>query len=307
MQAHLATRLGRWTKTSDRSARAIELQKAYHQRENVKPRDDWQFSHHLETLLVSLTHDGRFTEANAIKRECEANEYQLRVPFFRLALAERDYDAALKMATPASRKGQANAKGGRGRGRSFGGGGRVDKTQSSYFAALVYLKMGNPERALPEIEVLRHAQRESKNDKRLELNLWETQGLYLCAIGEGTAGLKLLQKTVDRTKNDYSHHSWGNGAYYMEAWGIGALAANKLDVADEAFHEALAHDPGSTRAALGMQVVCERQGRSEEVERYAALARRCWTKADPGYLQVELRAMRGEKVTRPDPTRAASR
>jgi hypothetical protein len=56
-----------------------------------------------------------------------------------------------------------------------------------------------------------------------------------------------------------------------------------------------------------MQVVCERLGRSEEVERYTALARRCWAKADAGYLQVELAAMRGEKVTRPDPTRSARR
>src|SRR5262249_18723465 len=144
---------------------------------------------------------------------------------------------------------------------------RSDKTQASYLAALVYLKQGDVQRALAEIEVLRHALRDSKSDKKLELNLWETQGLYLCATGAGSAGVKLLQKAVDRTKNDYSHHSWGNGAYYMEAWGVGALQAGKLDVAEEAFHEALAHDPGSVRAALGMQVVCERQGRTEEVER----------------------------------------
>ena len=30
MQAHLATRLGRWDKTTDRSARAIELEQEYH-------------------------------------------------------------------------------------------------------------------------------------------------------------------------------------------------------------------------------------------------------------------------------------
>jgi tetratricopeptide (TPR) repeat protein len=303
MQAHLATRLGRWNKTSDRSARAIELQRAYHQRENVKPREDWQYSHHLETLLVSLTHDGRFAEGRAIIRECESANYQLRVPFFRLYLADRDYDAALKMVAEIGRGGKSPVYRPGGKGRPRASSGRGDKTQSSYLAALVYLKQGDPARALPEIEVLRNAYHNSKNDKRLELNLWETQGLYLCATGAGSAGLKLLQKTVDRTKDEYSHHAWGNGAYYMEAWGIGALQANKLDVAEEAFHEALAHDPGSVRAALGMQVVCERQGRSEEIERYASLARRCWHKADAGYLQVELAALRGEKVSRPDPSR----
>lgn len=174
-------------------------------------------------------------------------------------------------------------------------------------AALVYLRMGDPLRALPEIEVLQQSYRDNKNDKKLELNLWEVQGLYLCATGSGDAGLKLLQKAVERTKDSYSHHAWGNGAQYMEAWGAGALLANRLDVADEAFHEALAHDPGSVRAALGMQIVCERQGRTEEIPRYALLARKSWSKADPGHLQVELSALRGEKVTRPDPTRSAQR
>ena len=296
MQAHLATRLGRWQKTSDRSARAIELQRAYHRRENVKPREDGQYAHHLETLLVSLIHDGRFREAREIKKECLACGFAQREPFFRLHLAERDYRAALKIADEVRRGSQT---GGRARGR--GG----DKSLASYMAALVYLKQGDPARALPEIEVLQNAYRSRKNDRRLELRLLETQGLYLCQTSAGQAGLKLLARAVARTKDDYGHHAWGNGALYMEAWGTGALAAGKLDVADEAFHEALAHDPGSVRAALGMQVVCERQGRGEERERYAALAGRCWSKADPGLLQIELSGLRGERAGRPDPSKRA--
>src|SRR5262249_30816622 len=81
MQAHLATRLGRWDKTSDRSAKAIELQRAYHKREGVQPREDSQYSHHLETLLLSLIHDGRFAEARAIKKECETCGFNLRERF----------------------------------------------------------------------------------------------------------------------------------------------------------------------------------------------------------------------------------
>ena len=299
MQAHLATRLGRWSKTSDRSSRAIELQREYHKRENVKPNEDGQYSHHLEILLASLTHDGRFREAHAIVAECRKCGNNQRSSFFRVHLNERDYDGASKMASEVGRGGKAPAKGPKRPGRA----GTPDKSQASYFAALVHLRRGEPARALPEIEVLQQSVRDRKNDRKLELQLWEAQGLYLCATGSGPAGLKLLQKAVDKTKNDYSHHAWGNGAYYMEAWGIGALQAGKLDVAEEAFHEALAHDPGSVKASLGMQVVCERQGRSEEIVRYAALSRRCWAKADAGHLEVELLALRGEKVTRPDPTR----
>src|SRR5262249_1718626 len=147
----------------------------------------------------------------------------------------------------------------------------------------------------------------NKNDRRLELRLYEAQGLYLCMTGDGSAGLKLLQKAVEKTTDNYAHHAWGNGAYYMEAWGIGALCADKLDVADEAFHEALAHDAGSVRAALGMRVVCERQGRAEECERYASLARKCWAKADSGCMDAELTALRGEKPAPSDASKNGKR
>jgi tetratricopeptide (TPR) repeat protein len=297
MQAHLATRLGRWQKTSDRSAQAIKLEREYHRRENVKPAQDHQYSHQLETLFVSLVHDGRFTEARAIQKECEACRYDRPEVFFRLHLAARDYDAALAIA----RKMQGAPSGGRGKGRRPAR--RGDKATASYLVALVYLAKGEPARALPEIDVMREASRTRRGDQKLTERLQVVQGLYLCQTGDGAAGLKMLKKAVDKTKNDYGHHAWGNGASLMEWWGIGALAANDLAAAEEAFQEALAHDPGSVRGALGMQVVCEKQGRSEEIERFARLARRCWSRADAGHIDAELAAMRGEKGVRVDPTK----
>jgi len=105
--------------------------------------------------------------------------------------------------------------------------------------------------------------------------------------------LKLLAKAVEKTKDEYNRHAWGHGAYWMECWGIAALKANRLSVAEEAFLESLAHDAGSVRGALGMQVVCERQGRTEEALRFAELAQRCWRKADPGRIEAELQDLRG--------------
>ena len=150
--------------------------------------------------------------------------------------------------------------------------GKNDKRQASWMRALVYLKQGDCARALPEVEVLQHAAAKNKNDRQLELQLLEVQGLYLARTGSADAGLKLLARVVDRLKNDYNHHSWGNGAYYMESWGVAALQAGKYDVAEEAYLEALAHDPASVRAALGMQVLCERLGRTEEAQRFSDLA-----------------------------------
>jgi Tfp pilus assembly protein PilF len=161
--------------------------------------------------------------------------------------------------------------------------------------ALVFLRKGETDKAAAEVAVLQEAyqnQGKQRSDKNLEARLWETQGWLMCQQGNGDGGVKLLAKNVDKSKDNYQAHAWGHGAEHMERWGIGALQANKLDVAEEAFLEALAHDSGSVRGALGMQVVCERQGRTEEATRFAAVAQRCWHKADPGRLDAELAFMR---------------
>ncbi len=277
MQAHLAMRIGKWDRTTDNSSRAIEMQEAYHKLMGIKGSDsrmDWQFSHHLETLMRSLIHDGRWQEALALKRKTEGYKFDHKTQWVRLDLARRDWDSALKIANGYTK----------------------DKLTASYLRALVYLGQGDADRAAPEVNVLQEAFNAKRTDKALELRLWEVQGLLACARGE-EGGLKLLTKAVQKTKDDYGHHAWGQGAYFMEIWGAAALKLNRLDVAEEAFLEALAHDSGSARGALGMQVVCERQHRDEEAQRFAELARRCWRRADPGVLETELVALRGGTVT----------
>src|SRR5262249_21740679 len=151
MQAHLATRLGRWDKTSDRSARAIELERAYHKTMNVKPKEDHQYSHHLEILTLSLIHDGRFREAHAIKEEAEKSDIQLRQPWFRLHLAERRWKDVLKIAEHFRKS---------------------DKLTAAYLTALVYLRWGDLAQASSQVEVLREAYRERKTDSSLAYRVW---------------------------------------------------------------------------------------------------------------------------------------
>ncbi len=279
MQAHLATRLGRWKLTSDRSARAIELERAYHKEMNVKPSEDQQFAHHLEILLLSLIHDGRFAEGRAIEAEARADKVKIPKTLFRLHLAERDWPEAMKVADEIRKS---------------------DRQMATYFAALAYLKEGDNARALSEIEVLQEAfahRGSGRADRELEMRLWETQGLYLCQTGSPDPGLKLLARCVEKTKDDFNHHSWGNGAYYMEAWGGAALRCHKDVIAEEALLEALAHDPGSVRAALGLQILCERQGRGEEARRYAELARRAWGRAEVRHFDAEHAALASDTTT----------
>jgi tetratricopeptide (TPR) repeat protein len=271
MQAHLATRLGRWDKTTDRSVKAIELERAYHKEMKVKPSEDHQYSHQVETLMRGLIHDGRFAEARKLKAESQKENLRHTQVWFQLHLAERDWPAALQMARDERRK---------------------DKIGGCYNLALIYLRKNDPARAAAEVAVLQEAFQTKRFDRRLELQLWEVLGMLECQLGHPESGLKLLAKAVARVKDDYMYHAWGNGSYHMEIWGLAALGCRMYDIAEEAFLEALAHDPGCVHAALGLQVMCERLGRSEEAARYSQLAQRCWRHAAPSDLLGELEILR---------------
>jgi tetratricopeptide (TPR) repeat protein len=295
MQAHLAMRLGRWARTTDRSLHAIELQRAYHNEMHVPPNQDDQFEHHLEITLRALIHDGRFKEAEGIKSEQRSCGYKPWQLWVRLHLTERDWDKVRKVIEEMKSSGQS-------------------KGAIAYYSALLYLSRGDPQGALPEIEVLQQCLRNSKSgisnktlsarerfwqrlrqphsNVDLDLHLWEAQGRYLCQTGDADTGMKLLARVVEKTKNRSDAHAWGNGAYYLEIWGIAALHNRKDAVAEEAFLEGLAHDSGSVRSALGLHVLCERQGRKEEARRFSALAHRLWNRADPDRLKIELAAMK---------------
>jgi tetratricopeptide (TPR) repeat protein len=260
MQAHLGMRIGKWGVTSDWSARAVELEMQYHKYQGVTPGEDHQFTHHMETLTRSLVHDGRFAEAGRIKSLAEGYKQSFRPEWVRMATAQRDWDEAAKQVEALR---------------------RTDKGTGAYFAALVALERRDLEQANREVDTLRQAAQAKKSDKALERRLWEVQGRLLCQKGDAEAGLKLLKQVVNATKNEFAHHAWGNGAVFMESWGIGALECGNAAEAEEAFQEALAHDAGSVRGALGLWAVCDKLGRAEEADRYLALARRVWAKADP--------------------------
>ena len=277
MQAHLAMRIGKWQSTSDWSARALAMEKRYHEYQGVKPNEDHQFSHHMETLTRGLVHDGRFAEALAVKKDAEGYKYAFKPEWFRMAVAQKNW-AETGKTIDALRK--------------------SDKQGAAYHAALVALEQGDTKRATAEVDILRGA---GKGGGRNEQRLQEVQGRLLCQTGQGEEGCKLFRRIVEKTKDNYSHHSWGGGAYYMEMWGIAALEGGVASEAEEAFQEALAHDAGSVRGALGLWALCDRLGRLDEASRYLKVALRCWAKADPkdfAVLKADM-ARRAEKVRVP--------
>jgi tetratricopeptide (TPR) repeat protein len=283
MQAHLGMRIGKWGVTTDWSARAIELQLAYHRYQGVTPAEDHQFNHHLETLTRSLVHDGRFAEAKELKVKAEGYQYAYRPEWFRMALSEQDWDECHNLVTQFR---------------------RADKANGAYYAALAALERGDTEQAGREVDTLRQLLQGRKADKGLERKLWEVQGRYLCQKGDAEAGLKLLRKLVDATKNDFAHHAWGNGAVHMEAWGIAALEAGNAAEAEEAFQEALAHDSGSVRGALGLWALYSRLGRSDEAARSLKVAQRVWAKAASRDFETlkSLMARRAQRIPPPAAT-----
>lgn len=286
MQAHLGMRIGKWSETTDYSAKAIEMQMAYHKYQGVTPGEDHQFNHHMETLTRSLIHDGRLSEASHMKEVAESYKYTFLPEWFRLALLEHDWTEAQKIVDRYR---------------------RTDKANGAYHAAIVCLEKGETEQASREFDTLRQIQQPGKKvEKNAERRLLEVQGRYLCQKGDGENGLKLLKKLVDSTKNDYSYHNWGFGAGYMEVWGIGALEAGNAAVAEEAFQEALAHDAGSVKGALGLWALCERLERTEEADRYLKLAQRLWARASAKDFEALKADMKRRATKVAKPTVAAS-
>jgi hypothetical protein len=143
-----------------------------------------------------------------------------------------------------------------------------------------YWRQGDIDGMRAHAEVLRQARQGGKGDKANELRMLELLGLLACEEGDGKTGLTLLKRCVDRTKDDHQAHAWGNGAHHMESWGLGALRVGDRVAAREAFLEALAHDPASAIAALGLQALSEMESQPAQTARYRALAAKAWNKAD---------------------------
>jgi hypothetical protein len=261
--AHHAMRLGRWDKAIECFARSAEVAKQIGRGGDTGP------------LMLAFTHEGRFAEARKLGLDKKS------LNWFVLYLAERNWSDATR-AIDEQRK--------------------IDKDRAEYLTALLCLKLERPDQAALAVEAQRRAlaatpEKGAKQDRRqLENRLWESEGLLLCQQGKDEAGLALLAKVVQRTLNIELSHDIGSGlghsAYYMESWGIAALKSGRDEVAEEAFLEALAHDKGSARGALGMHILCERQHRDLESARFRDLARRCWQHADAGVLEGELAYLR---------------
>ncbi len=262
--AHHAMRLGRWD-------RAIEC----FTRESEVSRQIGRGHGDVNSLMIALTHEGRFAEARKLGLAKSS------LNWFTLHLAERNWKDAHTALEELRRD---------------------DKQPINYLTALFQLRQDHPEEAAPAVEVMRQAlavldAKNPKQDRRqLEHRLWDADGQLLCQLGKADAGLALLANVAKRTMGSYqthdSGHSLNHASYFMESWGIAALKSGKDETAEEAFLEALAHDKGSARGALGMQVLCERNGRADEAARFRDLARRCWQKADAGVLDAELAYMR---------------
>ena len=165
-------------------------------------------------------------------------------------------------------------------------------------AALLSLERGDHAKAAAEVDVLRQVHQTKAVRPPAGAAPGGSAGPLVMCDGAGTEGLKLLKRTVEKTKDDYYHHAWGGGAYFMEAWGIGALdAGNAAKPRRKRFSRRLAHDSGSVRGALGMEAPvrphrADRRGSA----RLRHLARRLWSKADP----VDFEALRDDMTRRAD-------
>src|SRR5205814_658277 len=191
-------------------------------------------------MMRALAHEGLFREALA-----QPVVYRDGLPWARMLRLKADLPALEAWALKRRKEKSADA---------------------AYVEALVKLDEGNLDAAVWPIAVVEARYRKSPGEF---YHYAEVKGRYLAQRGKVDEGLKLLREAGAKATQDAALHSWGGGSYMLEVWGETALRAGRLDEAEEAFLEALAHEHGSIVGALGMQVVCERRGQRDLASHYA--------------------------------------
>lgn len=256
MQAHLATRLGRWDEAIDCTRMS--------RKKSLEGFPELDPSHHIDIMIRALGHQGRFKEA-----EAEPKAYRNGLPWARLIQLKADPKELDAWAT-ARRENNA--------------------PDGFYIGAIAKLDLDDTAAAQPLI------QRVEEDFKRNPVNMYrfnEVQGRYLVQTGTDVdGGLKLLREAGAKAVKDSGLHAWGGGSYVLEVWGETALRARRWDEAEEAFLEALAHEHYSIVGALGMQVVWEARGQQDRARHYAERAAAIWKGADPGYAERHLERLR---------------
>jgi hypothetical protein len=120
----------------------------------------------------------------------------------------------------------------------------------------------------------------------------QVQAMVSIASAQPVQGLKALQNLARRADQEPKTCRWGQGSYFDDQWGEAALKQGRLDDAQEAFSEGLAHEHGSIVSALGLQVVWERRHKAAMAKQFADRAHDIWSEADPGAAQALLVRLR---------------
>ncbi|HEY3997555.1 MAG TPA: hypothetical protein VGO93_01735 [Candidatus Xenobia bacterium] len=267
MQAHLAMRLGRWKEALQCTERSVRLSQ-----EGFPELDR---DHHLNILMWALGHEGCFRAAQAAPR---SRAQDLSWPrMLRLKLDDK--------ALAAWAHTRLNGSG-----------------DGWYLGALANLDQGHWQAAKQQLQHFKDIRGVWYG---ADLDDWRTEVDSRIQYesgkqAQGIAAVRAIARWVDAIAGTSAEGCrWGQGAYYDNLWAEMALGAGRLDEAQEAFCEGLAHEHGSIVAVLGLQVVSERKHQATLAASYAARAQAVWSQADPGArdrLLARLRAIANRRA-----------
>jgi len=115
----------------------------------------------------------------------------------------------------------------------------------------------------------------------------ELEATIAARAGDRKKAYELYRKAADREANILYTEPPAYPRPVVEGWANVALALGDYAIAENAYREALAREPGSGRAFFGLAASLEGQGKTTEASAARERAAKAWANADPNLPQMQ--------------------
>lgn len=284
MYGHDLRRVGRTREAIERFEIADRLERAYFEREKIRPEMDWHHPHNLDLLATAFQHQGQMKKAEEIMRR----SYELPpVTQFR-AMNKKEWPAFLlarnrvdEAAAAANEMMQSKYPGARAVGAVYAG--HVALRRNDLRGAKKAL-----ERAMAESPKIDGPFADFARSN-LQPYFDKLRGAILLRSGDRAEARQILESAQARLRALPGPDAWMQALFELESIARIARDAGDWELTEYTARQMLDHDGAYGGGHYVMALVAEHKGATADAARHFAEARRLWEFADSDL--PELRAL----------------